>query len=167
MAREDSSPALDRSGGRASLEGMSFNLAHLALAHAAVTVALAGLIWTVQCAVYPQFAAVGREAFAAYHRAYVRGITAVVAPLMGAEVVTAGLLLAQGVRGPLFLGSLVLIAMVWLVTFLVEVPLHRRLAAGFDADLHRQLVLTNWARTLAWTARAGMVGAWVYTLSAL
>lgn len=146
---------------------MDFNLAHLALAHAGVTFALVGLIWTVQLAVYPQFATVGREAFPAYHRAYVRGITVVVAPLMGAEVLTAGLLLLQHVRGPLFLGSLVPVAMVWLVTFLVEVPLHRRLAVAFDADLHRQLVWTNWARTLAWTARAVMVACWLYTLSAL
>lgn len=165
MAREDSSPALDRGGGRASLGDMSLNLAHLALVHAGVTFALAGLIWTVQAAIYPQFAAVGRDAFVDYHRRYVRGITAVVAPLMFVEVITAALLFAQGVRGPLFLGSLVPIAMVWLVTIAVEVPLHRRLAGGFDAEAHRQLVLTNWARTLGWTARAVMVGAWVYTLS--
>ena len=146
---------------------MSFNLAHLALVHVGVSFALAGLIWAVQLAVYPQFAAVGREAFAAYHRRYVRGISWVVVPLMGAELLTAGLLLWQGVRGPLFLGSLVLIATIWAITFAVELPLHRKLGHGFDADAHRQLVLTNWARTLAWTARAVMVGAWLFTLSGL
>ncbi len=142
------------------------NLAHLAIAHVAVTAALAGLSWAVQVAVYPLFDAVGAEGFASYHRRYVRGITFVVAPLMGAEVVTAALLLLQGVRGPLFLGSLVLIATIWAITFAVEVPLHRRLGAGFDAGDHRALVLTNWARTLAWTARTIMVACWLFTLSA-
>ena len=143
-----------------------FNLAHLAIAHVAVTAALAGLIWAVQLAVYPLFDGVGADRFAAYHRRYVRGITVVVAPLMGAEVVTAALLLLQGVRGPLFLGSLVLIATIWAITFAVELPLHRRLGAGFDAGAHRALVLTNWARTLAWTARTVMAGCWLFTLSA-
>lgn len=146
---------------------MTLNLAHLALVHVGVSFALLGLIWAVQLAVYPQFAAVGREAFVDYHRRYVRGISGIVAPLMGAEVVTAGLLLWQGVRGPLFLGSLVLIATIWAITFVVELPLHRKLGQGFDADAHRQLVLTNWARTIAWTARAVMIGAWLFTLSGL
>ncbi len=144
---------------------MSVNVAHLAVVHVAVTCALAGLIWAVQLAVYPLFDGVGREGFAAFHRRYVRGISFVVAPLMGAEVLTAALLLLQGARGPLFLGSLVLIAMIWLITFLVELPQHRRLGAGFDADAHRVLVLTNWARTLAWTARAAMVATWLFTLT--
>lgn len=146
---------------------MSLTLAHLALLHVAATFALAGLIWAVQLGIYPQFAAVGREAFVDYHRRYVRGIACVVAPLMGAEALTGGLLLWLGVRGPLFLGSLVLIATIWAITFAVEVPLHRKLGQGFDAEAHRHLVLTNWARTLAWTARAVMVGAWLFTLSGL
>ncbi|MBA3848575.1 MAG: hypothetical protein C0502_01085 [Opitutus sp.] len=144
-----------------------FNLAHLAIAHVAVTAALAGLIWAVQLAVYPLFDGVGADRFAAYHRRYVRGISFVAVPLMGAEAATAGLLLLQGVRGPLFLGSLVLIATIWAITFAVEAPLQRRLGAGYDAGAHRALVLANWARTLAWTARAIMVGVWLFTLSGL
>lgn len=146
---------------------MLLNLAHLALVHVGATFALAGLIWAVQLGIYPQFAAVGRDAFADYHRRYVRGIAWVVAPLMGAEALTAGLLLWLGVRGPLFLGSLVLIATIWAITFAVEVPLHRKLGQGFDAETHRHLLLTNWARTLAWTARTVMIGAWLFTLSGL
>ncbi len=145
---------------------MSFNVAHLAFVHAGITMALAGVIWTVQRAIYPQFAAVGREAFAEFHRRYVRGITWVVGPLMGAEVATAAGLLWLGVRGPLFLGSLVLVAMIWAITVAVEMPLHRRLGTGFDATAHRQLVWMNWARTLGWTARTVMVGAWLFNLSA-
>lgn len=145
---------------------MTLNLAHLALVHAGVTAALAGLIWVVQLAVYPLFDGVGAAQFSAYHRRYVRAVTFVVAPLIGTELLTAALLAWQGVRGPLFLGSLVLIAMIWAVTFAVEVPLHRRLARGYDAEAHRQLVFANWARTLAWTARAVMIGCWLFTLSA-
>lgn len=146
---------------------MSLNLAHLALVHAGVTAALAGVIWVVQLAVYPLFDGVGAEKFADYHRRYVRAVTFVVGPLIATELLTAGLLFWQGVRGPLFLGSLVLIAMNWAVTFAVEVPLHRQLGHGYDAEAHRQLVFANWARTLAWTARAVMIGCWVFSLSAI
>lgn len=145
---------------------MAFNIAHLAFLHVLVTAALVGVIWTVQLAIYPQFDGVGRDGFAAYHRRYVRGISGVVTVLMGVEALTAGLLFWQGVRGPFFLGSLVLLATIWAITFAVEVPLHRRLGQGFDAEAHRHLVWTNWARTLAWTARAVMVSAWLYNLSA-
>ncbi len=144
---------------------MSVNVAHLAVLHVGVTCALAGLIWVVQLAVYPLFDGVGRDGFAAFHRRYVRGVSFVVVPLMGAEVLTAALLFLQGARGPLLLGSFVLIATVWLITFLVELPQHRRLAGGFDPEAHRVLIFANWARTVAWTARAVMVGAWLFTLT--
>ena len=144
---------------------MSFNVAHIALLHMAVTAALVGVIWTVQLAIYPQFGSVAADCFAAFHRHYVRGISWLVTPLMGAEVVSAAALLWWGVRGPAFLGSLVLLATIWAITFAVEVPLHRKLGAGYDATAQRQLVWTNWARTLAWTARSVMVGWWLYGLS--
>jgi hypothetical protein len=145
---------------------MSLNLAHLAILHVVVTAALAGVVWVVQLAVYPLFDGVGADRFAAYHARYMRGITGVVAPLIGAEVLSAAGLLWLGVRGPLFLGSLVLIAMIWAITFAVEIPLHRKLGRGYDAEAHRHLVIANWARTLGWTARAVMVSCWLFTLSA-
>ena len=39
-------------------------------------------------------------------------------------------------------------------TALVQVPLHRRLSAGWDDRAIRTLVASNWVRTAAWTARA-------------
>ncbi len=142
------------------------NVADLAVAHLAITAAMAGVLWVVQLAVYPLFDAVGSAGFIAYHRRYNRAVSCVVAPLMLAEVASALALVLQGVRGPLFLGSLAALATIWLMTFSVQVPLHVRLARGYDATAHRQLVLTNWFRTAAWTARAVLVGLWLLSLSA-
>lgn len=144
-----------------------FNVADLAIVHLVVTAAMAGVLWAVQLAVYPLFDAIGPGGFVAYHRRYNRAVTWVVAPLMLAEAGSAAALLMQGVRGPLFLGSLVALATIWVMTFSVQVPLHLRLSRGYDATAHRHLVLTNWARTIAWTARAVLVGAWLRSLSAL
>jgi len=121
--------------------------------HNASTWALVGLIWTIQLAHYPLFAQIGREAFRAYHQRYTKQITWVVAPLMFTEIGTAGLIVISGSRDPWFLASLVPLAFNWLSTWRVQIPLHDKLAAGFDAQAHQRLVATNWWRTAAWTMR--------------
>ena len=121
--------------------------------HAGVTLALVGLIWTIQVVHYPLFAQVGREAFPAYHRRHSQRITWVVAPLMFAELLTAGLLLFTGYRDACFLVSLPLLVFNWVSTGLIQIPLHTKLGAGFTPEIHSRLVATNWWRTSAWTLR--------------
>ncbi len=130
------------------------------LAHAAATLALVGLILTVQVVHYPLFRGVGAAGFRAYEAEHARRITFVVLPLMAAELVTA---LALVVRRPpgvpawiVWLG-LALVAAIWLSTAFVQVPLHNTLAAGFDASAHARLVATNWIRTGAWLVRGALV----------
>lgn len=121
--------------------------------HAALCWALVGLIWVVQLVLYPSFALVGKDSFPRYHAAHSRRITLVVAPLMLGELATAAVLLWLGFRDPFFLGSLIPLAVIWISTGMVQVPLHDRLSAGFDALAHRRLVSTNVWRTAAWTLR--------------
>ncbi len=129
------------------------NLSPLLTWHHAATWALVGLIWTIQVVHYPLFAQVGRQTFPAYHQGHTRQITWVVAPLMFTELGTAAWLLWIGARDPWFLASLVPLAFNWLATWRVQIPLHHKLANGFDAEIHRRLVATNWWRTAAWSAR--------------
>ena len=126
----------------------------LFVAHAALTWAMAGLIWTIQLVHYPLFSGVPADRFPAWHRRHTRRITVLAAPGMLGEALTAGLLLLAGCREPAFLWSLPLLAVVFASTFLVQVPLHGRLAAGWDPGAHTALVRTNWWRTAAWSARA-------------
>ena len=59
------------------------------------------------------------------------------------------------------LAGLALVAVIWLSTFLVQVPLHERLAVeGHTNDVVARLVRGNWIRTIAWTARA-ILAAWM------
>ena len=110
--------------------------------HLAVTWALVGLIWMVQVVIYPQFGAVGRWEFGAYHADYTRRISWIVGPLMLAELGSAAWLLWAGERSGWFLISLGLIGVNWLSTLIVQVPLHRRLEQGFEAGAHGRL--TSW-----------------------
>ena len=123
--------------------------------HVAATWALVGLIWTVQLVHYPLFAQVGAEAFRSYHARHTQQITWIVAPLMAVELLTSALLVARGAREPWLLASLAPLAFNWISTWRVQIPLHKRLANGFDADVHRRLVATNWWRTAAWSIRGG------------
>mgnify|MGYP006267124289 CR=1 FL=1 len=127
--------------------------------HAFATLAMVGLIWFVQVNHYPLFALVadsGDAGWTRYERAHQTRTTLVVMPLMLTELATAAwvaLYRPAGVGGPLALAGLALLGVLWGSTFLVAVPLHRRLSRGFRAETHRTLVLTNWARTAAWSAR--------------
>jgi hypothetical protein len=47
-----------------------------------------------------------------------------------------------------------LLAIIWLSTAALQVPIHRRLLDGYDEAAVARLVRSNWVRTLAWTARA-------------
>lgn len=131
----------------------------LLIAQLATTCYLTGLIWLVQIVHYPLMAKVGPERFAEYERLHAAWITPVVGPAMLVEAALAALLLVQrpaAVPAWAAWTGAGLVALVWAVTFLVSVPCHSVLAQGFDAATHDRLVATNWIRTLAWTARAGL-----------
>ncbi|MEM1179111.1 MAG: hypothetical protein AAGM22_12255 [Acidobacteriota bacterium] len=139
----------------------------LLLAQAASTLPLVGLIWTIQLVQYPLFARVGEAAFTGYHAGHSARITWVVLPLMLAELVSAGLLLTR-IESPVtgataWLGA-ALVGVIWLSTAFLQVPRHGELASGFDAASHQFLVASNWLRTVAWTARGGLVLWWLSRL---
>jgi hypothetical protein len=50
--------------------------------------------------------------------------------------------------------TLYMTGVIWMSTWLRQVPAHRRLEAGFDAVAHRRLTRSNWVRAAAWTARS-------------
>jgi hypothetical protein len=121
--------------------------------HLAITWSLVGLIWLVQVVHYPLLKIVGQESFVAYHERHMALITWVVAPLMLAEVGSAGLLLLLGERSWLFGISLGALALVWASTVLIQIPLHEKLTRGYDAATIDRLVSTNTWRTIGWTLR--------------
>ena len=126
--------------------------------HLAATWALVGLIHTIQWVHYPLFKHVAAEDFPEFHRQHTSRITRVVAPLMLAELLTAAWMLLKPVTNPpLFFISLVPLIIVWISTAFLQIPLHQRLATGFDPLVHRRLLLTNQLRTLAWTLRAALL----------
>ena len=132
----------------------------LLLTQVVATLVMVGVIWFVQVVHYPLMARVSASEFAAYEHEHQNRTTFVVAPTMLIEVVAAALLLVvvpPGVGRMLPAVGIALLVVIWLSTFLVQVPLHTRLAGGFDAGVHRKLVWSNWLRTVAWTGRGVLV----------
>lgn len=110
------------------------------------------LIWMVQLIIYPGFVFVSMKHFVHWHKRYMMLITFIVAPLMFLQ---AGLVAVQVILQGRWAdwASLLLVIVLWLLTFLLAVPLHNRLG---QPDTHEEvtekLVAVNWYRTICWSA---------------
>jgi hypothetical protein len=121
---------------------------------------MTGVIWFVQVVHYPLFGLVGTTGFSDYEKAHNDRTSYVVVLPMLVQLIT-GLALVwsrpEQVTGLQVGLDLALLALVWVSTFWLQVPQHRRLLKGYDASSHKKLVQTNWIRTLGWTCHAGLV----------
>jgi hypothetical protein len=114
---------------------------------------MAGLCWLVQVVVYPQFARVEAAGFALYHKHHTTWTSAVVIPPMLLELAGAATWLWLRPESQLAWIAGGLLAVCWVTTFGLEIPLHAKLQRGATPRLVRALVWCNLPRTLAWTAR--------------
>ena len=133
------------------------------LVNLAATLVMVGVIWFVQIVHYPLFSRVGAAGFPAYSGAHSRLTALVVGPPMLAEAVTALALVLDPPAGvpPWLAGAgLVLLAVIWLSTALLQSPRHGELGGGFDQASHRSLITSNWLRTACWSAR-GLIVLWM------
>ena len=124
------------------------------------TLFMTGLIWFVQAVHYPLFGRVGAGDFGRFHAEHVRRTTRVVLVPMVLELAGAAWLVARppaGVGRGLAGAGLAAAGLAWASTALVQVPLHGRLAAGFDSAAAAALVRTNAARVAAWTLHAAIL----------
>lgn len=130
------------------------------LACLASTLYMTGVIAVVQWVHYPLFDRVDPASFRRYHAAHVRLMTHVVLAPMAIELATSGWMFAwppSGAERWLSGAGLVAALTTWSVTAAVSVPLHNRLAEGFDAAAHRALVRTNAIRAAAWVVHSAIV----------
>ena len=133
----------------------------------ATTLAMTGLIWFVQIVHYPLFARVGDDAFVSYARRHATLTGYVVGGPMLLELITASAALVPSLR-PNFMSavqsicSVVLLAMIWATTGLLQVPLHERLGLARDGALIEQLVRGNWIRTVGWSLRSLLLLLWLH-----
>ncbi|MFM2093443.1 MAG: hypothetical protein RIS70_567 [Planctomycetota bacterium] len=127
------------------------------LANVAATAVMTGVIWFVQVVHYPLFVLVGEQGFANYEQQHRALTTWVVGPPMLVEALTAGLLVIYAppyAKRWQLVAGLILIAVLWASTALIQVPCHETLSHQFERAVAERLVASNWLRTVAWTLRS-------------
>ena len=116
-----------------------------------------GLIWTIQLVHYPSMKYIPKDRFPEYHNFHSIRISILAIPLMFAELVTSTILLYQNLNNAIqtiFLVNLILVLLIWLSTFLIQVPLHNALSKEKNTEKLSKLIFSNWIRTILWTARS-------------
>ena len=124
---------------------------------------MVGITWFAQIVHYPLMNCVGPDKFVAYELQNTQRTGWVVGPAILVEGLTAVAVLLRPPRGVLPLQTWLgfgLLAVIWLSTFFLQVPKHNQLTRGFDDQVHRTLVVTNWIRTVAWSLR-GVLTLWM------
>lgn len=116
---------------------------------------MVGVIWFVQVVHYPLLAIVPVESARATALEHQPRTARVVGLPMAVEGVTTLWLMFDrpaDVAWWLAWAGGVAVAVALLSTVLLSVPRHERMAERPDATVGRELVVTNWPRTVAWTA---------------
>ena len=117
---------------------------------------MTGVIVFVQVVHYPLFSQVGQKSFPLYHHLHESKTAWVVVVPMLVELVAATVALA--LPAPMAFAEAVcgwvLVLFLWLSTFLIQIPQHKRLGEQMDAFVLRRLVLGNGLRTVAWSTRS-------------
>ena len=133
---------------------------YVLLLQAAATLFMTGVIWFVQVVHYPLMARVGASGFPGYEASHARLTGYVVIGPMVVELVCAVFLVWQRppfVSKPMAVIGAALVIVIWLSTFLLQVPQHDKLHHAFSTEAQSRLVSTNWIRTIGWTVRAVLV----------
>lgn len=125
---------------------------------------MVGVIWFVQVVHYPLLAVVPVESAASVAVEHQRRTGWVVGAPMALEGVTTLALLVLVPEGvvwfvPWLAGIPLAVALG--ATIFLSVPRHERMAREPDAQVGKELVSTNWVRTIAWTLRGFIVGGMV------
>jgi len=140
-----------------------FNL--LLLVNAACAWLMTGIIWFVQIVHYPLFASTGKDAFMPYVNAHRQLTSYVVAGPMVLEIITAlALVLTAKREESLYCWiAFILVLGIWGCTALGSIPCHEKLCtSGYDEGVHKMLLASNWARTILWTIRSGLLSYLLY-----
>ena len=129
----------------------------MAYCHLVATVFMVGLIWFVQVVHYPLFDRISGDASIQYAAEHQRRTAWVVGLPMLVEGITTLWLFFNPIDGRLLplLGGLLLLK-IHLSTIFLQIPLHKKLSQGYEREVVRKLVATNWIRTIGWTIRAAI-----------
>lgn len=123
----------------------------LALIRILLDFGLMVLIWIVQLVIYPGLCYYKNEDLGKWHKIYTQRIGVIVGPLMIAQLVVTIMQLLQA-QNLYTWGSIIIVLITWILTFLIFVPLHNSIKPGESCEeITTSLVKKNWWRTFFWS----------------
>ena len=111
-----------------------------------------GVILMTQLITYPSFLKIDKNDFVSFHKKYVRNISFIAVPIMILELLTL-VYMNVYINNLLFMKSLLVLIVIWLVTFIIIVPLHNQLSKKLEIKKIVSLIRYNWIRTVLWTSK--------------
>ena len=111
-----------------------------------------GVILMTQLITYPSFLKIDKNEFVSFHKKYVRNISFIAVPIMILELLTL-VYMNVYINNLLFMKSLLVLIVIWLVTFIIIVPIHNQLSKKFEIEKIVSLIRYNWIRTVLWLSK--------------
>ena len=125
----------------------------LNILHLTTTFMMTGIIWIVQMVHYPAFHFIDKNDYLNFQLFHMRRISFIVMPLMSFELISIILISIKDSSFSNFL-LLGLTILIWLITFLLNVPLHNKLLNHHESLIISKLIQSNWPRTLCWSLKS-------------
>jgi hypothetical protein len=114
-----------------------------------ISAILLGLILIIHFVHYKSFKFIDIEKFIEFHRFHTKNISFLVLPLMTSEAVLS-ITICYFYFSILSLANLLLVAFIWITTFLLQVPSHNKLSTGKSMPEIKKLISGNIYRVCLW-----------------
>lgn len=124
----------------------------IALFNLILNAILVGVILITQFVSYPLLKKIEFN-FESFHKNYVSRIGPIVAPIMILELIMVFLLCIQDYENIICLIVTLFTILIWVSTFLIQVPIHNRLSKTKKSKQIRMLINSNIIRTILWTLK--------------
>ena len=120
--------------------------------HFLSTSLMVGIIWVIQLLHYPTFHFIKESDYVEFQHFHMQRISFIVVPVMIIELLS-GFMLVYYFRSNLLILCLIILLVIWLITFVFFTKLHQSLLGGYDKIIVNKLVQINWSRTVLWSLR--------------
>jgi len=120
--------------------------------HFLSTSLMVGIIWVIQLLHYPTFHFIKESDYVEFQHFHMQRISFIVVPVMIIELLS-GFMLVYYIRSNLLILCLIILLVIWLITFVFFTKLHQSLLGGYDKIIVDKLVQINWSRTILWSLR--------------
>jgi len=120
--------------------------------HFLSTSLMVGIIWVIQLLHYPTFHFIKESDYVEFQHFHMQRISFIVVPVMIIELLS-GFMMVYYFRSNLLILCLIILLVIWLITFVFFTKLHQSLLGGYDKIIVDKLVQINWSRTVLWSLR--------------